>query len=242
MTGHIYDMSGQEARIFANIIGALSSGNLNFDVREEVFPDILKLLRADVLASFEWNRRSNSYGNAFIINQDPENVARYHQWFQYRDPMTDKLRGLRRAAHVEEVISRRDLTKTEFYNDFLARDGMQHGVNLFMQANGRELADLRVWRYGSRPDFSDREIDLLTIMAPFVRRALSTAPSVSLDMLTDRERDVALLVARGCSDKDIARVLGIGFATVRTHVGSCLAKLECSNRAEIAAQVSKVSH
>lgn len=64
MTGHIYDMSGQEARIFANIIGALSSGNLNFDVREEVFPDILKLLRADVLASFEWNRRSNSYGNA----------------------------------------------------------------------------------------------------------------------------------------------------------------------------------
>ncbi|MQB46017.1 helix-turn-helix transcriptional regulator [Rhizobium sp. ICMP 5592] len=242
MTSHIYDMSAQEARMFANIIGALSCGNLNFDVREEVFPDILKLLRADVLASFEWNRRSNSYGNAFIINQDPNNVARYHKWFQYRDPMTEKLRGLRRAAHVEEVISKHDLGKTEFYNDFLARDGMQHGVNLFMQSNGHELADLRVWRYGTRPDFGDREIDLLTIIAPFVRRALSAAPAVSLDVLTERERDVALLVARGCSDKDIARILGIGFATVRTHLGSCLAKLECSNRAEIAAHVSRVSN
>ncbi|RUM25838.1 DNA-binding response regulator [Rhizobium vallis] len=47
-----------------------------------------------------------------------------------------------------------------------------------------------------------------------------------------------LMVARGRSDKDIAWVL----ATVRTHVGSCLAKLECSNRAEVAAQVSKLSH
>lgn len=242
MTGHIYDMSAQEARLFANIIGALSCGNINFDVRQEVFPDILKLLRADVLASFEWNTRSNSYGNAFFINQDPDNVARYHKWFQYRDPMTEKLRGLRRAAHVEEVISKHDLNKTEFYNDFLARDGMQHGINLFMQSNGHELADLRIWRYGRRADFGDREIDLLTIIAPFVRRALSLAPAVMLDVLTDRERDVALLVARGCSDKDIARVLGIGFATVRTHVGSCLAKLECSNRAEVAARVSSLSH
>lgn len=242
MTGHIYDMSAQETRIFANIIGALSSGNSHFDVREEVFPDILKLLRGDVLASFEWDRRSNSYGKAFIINQDPENVERYHKWFQYRDPMTDKLRRLRRAAHVEEVISKRDLSRTEFYSDFLSRDGMKHGVNLFMQASGRELADLRVWRFGNRPDFSEREIDLLTIIAPFVRRALSTNPEVSLDRLTDRERDVALLVARGCLDKDIARVLGIGFATVRTHVGNCLAKLQCSNRAELAVHVSKLSH
>ncbi|MBN9033004.1 MAG: response regulator transcription factor [Rhizobiales bacterium] len=242
MTGHIYDMSAQETRLFAKIIGVLSSGHLDFDVREEVFPDILTLLRGDVLASFEWSNRSNCYANAYTINQNPDNVARYHKWFQYRDPMTEKLRGLRRAAHVEEVISKSDLSKTEFYSDFLARDGMHHGVNLFMQADGHELADLRIWRYRNRPDFSEREIDLLTVIAPFVRRALSITPAASLNALTDRERDVALLIARGCSDKDIARVLGIGFATVRTHIGNCLLKLQCSNRAELAGQVSRLSH
>ncbi|WP_081499017.1 LuxR C-terminal-related transcriptional regulator [Rhizobium sp. CF122] len=47
---------------------------------------------------------------------------------------------------------------------------------------------------------------------------------------------------RGCSDKDIARVLNIGFATVRTHLENCLTKLQCSNRAEMAALVSRLSH
>jgi len=235
-------MTSDEVRIFANIVGSLSAQNLKDAVREVVFPDILTLLRADVLASFEWDKHSKSYCKPFMINQAPENVARYQKWFQYRDPMTDKLRDLRRPAHVAEVISKRELNKTEFYNDFLARDGMQHGVNLFMHRDGRELADLRVWRTKSRPDFGNRELDLLAALAPFVRRALSIAPGVSLEQLTDRERDVALLVARGCSDKDIARVLNIGFATVRTHLGNCLSKLECSNRAEIAAHVARLSN
>ncbi|EAV41727.1 transcriptional regulatory protein [Stappia aggregata IAM 12614] len=241
MSSHIYDMSSQETRLLAGIISTLSVGGSQ-DVRTEVFPDILMLLRADVLASFEWDPRAGSYGNPFTINQDPDNIERYRNWYQFRDPMTEKLRGLRRAAHVEEVISKPDLRKTEFYNDFLARDGMHHGVNLFMLSSTRELADLRIWRHRNRPDFGEREIDLLTIIGPFMRKALSLAPEVSLDMLTERERDVALLIARGCFDKDIARVLGIGFATVRTHLGNCMTKLGCANRTELAALVSKLSH
>lgn len=37
-------------------------------------------------------------------------------------------------------------------------------------------------------------------------------------MLTPRQRQIARLVARGCTDKDIAGILGLAYGTVRTHL------------------------
>lgn len=242
MRGHIYDMTSEEVGLFANIIHRLSDAHWDSDIRQTILPDVLQLLRADIMASFVWDNRTNSFLKPIVINQDPENVKRYETWYQYRDPMSFQLRALRRPAHVEEVISRRDLVRTPFFNDFLAKDGMSHGINLFLLHDNRDLADLRIWRVRGRPDFSEREIDLLAVLGPFLKRALARAPDVSLECLTAREREVAFLIGKGCADKDIARVLDIGFTTVRTHVGNCLAKLGCSNRSELAAFVVRMSH
>ena len=54
------------------------------------------------------------------------------------------------------------------------------------------------------------------------------------ESLTEREREVLALVARGWSNKQIARALGIGEHTVETHVGSLLGKLEVASRVEAA--------
>jgi DNA-binding CsgD family transcriptional regulator len=239
MSGPVYDMTSEETRIFADVISALAFDNGCEDIREKVFPNIMKLLRADILASFVWDPRKATFTQPFFINQSAENIERYQTWYQYRDPLTRKLRELWRPAHVEDVISRHDLTQTEFYNDFLSKDGMSFGVNLFLQGKHRELADLRIWRGPNKVDFGDREIDLLGALAPFLKRALSRRAEQGLDCLTERERDVVNLVARGCTDKEISRILNIGFATVRTHLGNCLIKLDCSNRAELAAFVAK---
>ncbi|HWU64798.1 MAG TPA: LuxR C-terminal-related transcriptional regulator [Ensifer sp.] len=240
MSGTGLDLTFEEASLFADIVGRLSiPGQL--EIRESIFPDILKLMRSEALASYKWNPKTNSYDEPFVINQSPEAIKSYRSWFQYRDPMTRQLRSLWRPAYVDEVISRTDLSKTEFFNDFLMKDGLDHGINVFMKDNGRELADLRIWRTRRQPEFADREIGLLKVLAPLLKRALSAAPDVTLSVLTDRERDVALLVSRGCSDKDIARVLNIGFATVRTHLTRCLEKMGCSNRAELSARVTRLS-
>jgi DNA-binding NarL/FixJ family response regulator len=50
--------------------------------------------------------------------------------------------------------------------------------------------------------------------------------------LTERERGVLDLLARGSSNKEIARRLGITERTAKFHVGSILAKLGASNRTE----------
>ncbi|HYU33002.1 MAG TPA: response regulator transcription factor [Thermoanaerobaculia bacterium] len=52
------------------------------------------------------------------------------------------------------------------------------------------------------------------------------------ELLTDRENEVLALLARGWSNRSIARELSIGEVTVRTHVSHILDKLGVSNRVE----------
>ncbi|MCA2224375.1 response regulator transcription factor [Nonomuraea sp. NPDC052129] len=65
--------------------------------------------------------------------------------------------------------------------------------------------------------------------------ASSEAPSIDpeLDSLTQREREVLRLIARGYAYKEIAKELFISVKTVETHVSSVLRKLQLSNRHEL---------
>jgi DNA-binding NarL/FixJ family response regulator len=54
-----------------------------------------------------------------------------------------------------------------------------------------------------------------------------------LDRLTEREREVMRLIARGYAYKEVARELFISVKTVETHVSSVLRKLQLSSRHEL---------
>jgi two-component system nitrate/nitrite response regulator NarL len=65
---------------------------------------------------------------------------------------------------------------------------------------------------------------------------LSTGPAAApCDAgLTPREREIAALVARGLPNKEIARHLRLGPATIKNHVHNILQKLNLQRRGEIA--------
>jgi DNA-binding NarL/FixJ family response regulator len=60
-------------------------------------------------------------------------------------------------------------------------------------------------------------------------------PPAALAELTDRERDILLLVARGLSNDEIAGRLVISPLTAKTHVRNILRKLDCRDRAGLVA-------
>ncbi|MBI3732887.1 MAG: response regulator transcription factor [Chloroflexi bacterium] len=60
----------------------------------------------------------------------------------------------------------------------------------------------------------------------------AVSPKETTDLLTERERDVLVLLAQGKANKEIAARLVISERTVKFHVSSLLGKLGAANRTE----------
>jgi DNA-binding NarL/FixJ family response regulator len=73
------------------------------------------------------------------------------------------------------------------------------------------------------------------LIAEFAARRDPRQPSPQLAELTDRERDILLLVARGLSNAEIAGQLVISPLTAKSHVRNILRKLDCHDRAGLVA-------
>jgi len=100
-------------------------------------------------------------------------------------------------------------------------------------------ATARLWADGSRLEAS-AAVDLALAM-PSAAAAddIAAAHPASPGGLTPREHQIAGLIARGRSNRDIARELLISPATAARHVANILAKLGFSSRAQVAAWAAR---
>jgi DNA-binding CsgD family transcriptional regulator len=230
-------LSASECHALGRIFALLADDLGEREIRERIGSLLLELLRADHFASFVWNAQTTRFDGGLWINMEASNLARYDAWFQYRDPITFQLQARRHATAVSEVMPHALLERTEFFNDFLARDGLHWGINLHAFDGPQALGDLRIWRGRHRREFEARDKALLDLIEPAFIAALRRchgAPERPDLRLSERERQVARCVCQGLTDKQIARTLGIGVASVRTYLQRIFDKTGVQRRAGLA--------
>nr|HMQ73880.1 helix-turn-helix transcriptional regulator [Rubrivivax sp.] len=168
-------LSTSESRALARVFELLADGMDARAMREQVGLALLDLLHADQFASFVWDAGGKQFVDGVWLNMDDANLARYAAWFQYHDPITFELQRRRHATAVSEVMPHRELRRTEFFVDFLARDGLHWGINLHAFDGAQALGDLRIWRARQRREFEPRDKALLDLVEPAFVAALRRA-------------------------------------------------------------------
>lgn len=116
---------------------------------------------------------------------------------------------------------------TSFHDRQLVQQALQAGAvgYVLKDASKDELADAIRAAYAGRT----------TLSLPAAKDLAGASPVLLGHDLSERERDVLVLLARGMSNKQIAEQLHRSPFTVRSHVSSIIDKLGAANRAEAAA-------
>jgi DNA-binding NarL/FixJ family response regulator len=153
-----------------------------------------------------------------------------------RMPVMDGLEATRRIATDAALAGVRVVVLTTFDLDEYVYQALRGGASGFLLKDTPPadlLAAIRVVAAGDAllaPRITRR------LIAEFARRPdPSRAAPAALGHLTDREREVLALVARGLSNAEIAERLVVSPATSKTYVSRILTKLDARDRAQLVA-------
>ena len=149
-------------------------------------------------------------------------------------PEMDGIEATRRLLGGPEPVPVRVLILTTFDLDRYVFAALRAGASGFLLKDAPPsdlLAAIRVIADGEAllsPRVTRR------LVAEFAKRpAVAVEAAHRLDGVTEREREVLVLIARGLSNTEIAAELYLSIATAKSHVGHLLTKLGARDRAQL---------
>ncbi|HEU5159975.1 MAG TPA: response regulator transcription factor [Streptosporangiaceae bacterium] len=151
-----------------------------------------------------------------------------------RMPAMDGIEATRRIVGEPETPGVRVLILTTFDLDEYVYAALRAGASGFLLKDTPPADLLAAIRVVAGGDALLAPAVTRRLIAEFARRPEpGSRPIAALDDVTEREREVLTLVARGLSNAEIAAALHVSLATAKTHVSRLLMKLGARDRAQL---------
>jgi DNA-binding NarL/FixJ family response regulator len=145
--------------------------------------------------------------------------------------------GIEATRAIVDADLGRVVILTTFDRDDYVLDGLRAGASGFLLKNAEPdtIVDaIRVAGSGHAllaPEVTRRVIEQMT-KGGGPDATIAPDHAAALAQLTEREREVLVLVAAGLSNAEIADRLFVGEATVKTHLSNCFSKLHLRDRVQ----------
>ena len=154
-----------------------------------------------------------------------------------RMPVLDGLAATRLITGDEDLAGVKVLILTTFEIDEYVFEALRAGASGFLGKSAEAADLLAAIRTVSRGDALLSPAATSTLISQFLSTAsrplVDDATRKAVDSLTERERQIAILVATGLSNEEIAERLVLSPATVKTHVNHAMVKAAARDRAQL---------
>jgi DNA-binding NarL/FixJ family response regulator len=150
-----------------------------------------------------------------------------------RMPGVDGLQATREIVGDERLAGVRVVVLTTFELDEYVFEALRAGATGFLVKHTEPVELVRAIRVVAAGDALLSPSITKRLIREFADRAKTPPPATSLNVLTERERELAGLVAEGLSNDQIAERLVLSPATVKTHVNRAMVKLGARDRAQL---------
>jgi DNA-binding NarL/FixJ family response regulator len=150
-----------------------------------------------------------------------------------RMPVLDGLEATRLICSDPMLAATRVLVLTTFDLDEYVYKALRVGASGFLLKDAGPLELLSAIRVVAAGDALIAPSITKRLIAEFAARRDPKEPPAAVGELTEREREILRLVARGLTNSEIADRLVISPLTAKTHVSRILGKLGCRDRAQL---------
>jgi len=150
-----------------------------------------------------------------------------------RMPRRDGLEATRRIAADERLANVKIIILTTFDLDEYIFEAMRAGASGFLVKDTEPIDLIRGIQAVARGDALLSPGVTRRLIAEFATLTVKSKSVPNLEALTEREREVMVLVAGGLSNDEIAERLVISPATAKTHVSRAMVKLGARDRAQL---------
>ncbi|CAL9536149.1 response regulator [Streptomyces sp. enrichment culture] len=150
-----------------------------------------------------------------------------------RMPDLDGIEATRLIAADDDLAGVKVLVLTTYDTDENIVEALRAGASGFLVKDTRPAELLDAIRTVAAGEALLSPGPTARLIERFLRSPAAAPVTAGPDCLSDREREVLTLVARGLNNTEIAETLGLSPLTAKTHVSRTMGKLGARDRAQL---------